>query len=154
MPDGNSSGSPPPLAVFSNTLAIFLYMLGKCSPVCHQWSRTGTLKTFLDHSRVSTSHRSPATNIVLNLNIRESMNSNYSLKMILNNLILILLNIVESNHINSTKENSHIITISYYRMVRRIICFDPNVIKWTSQHRRKVLPKNLQLQLLSFEKSN
>lgn len=37
------------------------------SPVCHQWSKTGTLKTLFDHSSVSTSQCSPATNIVLNL---------------------------------------------------------------------------------------
>lgn len=58
-------------------------------PVCHQWSRTGTLKTFLDHSRVSTSHLSPATNSVLNLSGRETVNSKYSLKVKPNSFIYV-----------------------------------------------------------------
>lgn len=101
VPDGQSSEFSPILEVFLSISAIFMYMLRKCSPVCHQWSKTGTLKTFLDHSRVSTSHRSPATNNVLNLNIRGTVSSNYSLKINLNNFIYFLLNIVESNHIYS-----------------------------------------------------
>lgn len=96
---GQSSQFPPVLAVSLSISATLIHMHGKRSPVCHQWSSTGTLKTFLDHSRVSTSHRSPATNNVLNLNIRGRVNSNYSLKINLNNVIHILLNIVKSNHI-------------------------------------------------------
>lgn len=100
VPDGWNLELPLILAVFLSISAIFMYIFRKCSPVCHQWSKTGTLKTFLDHSRVSTSHRSPATNNVLNLNIRGRVNSRYSLKINLNNFIYILLNIVQSNHSN------------------------------------------------------
>lgn len=100
MPDGRSLELPPILAEFLSISALFVYIFRKCSPVCHQWSKTGTLKTFLDHSRVSTSHRSPATNNVLNLNIRGRVNSNYSLKINPSKLFYILLNIIQSNQIN------------------------------------------------------
>lgn len=55
---------------YLQTLKISPPLILQHSPVCHQWSKTGTLKTFFDHSSVSTSQCSPATNNVLNLQIK------------------------------------------------------------------------------------